>query len=968
MTRNLSEPRDVIGNSNALEAIAADYVPGGTDTPLAAINIFRTTRTVYAHDYGVCSRFKGGQMESIARLESSSFLGAGSPAYLWFASIARPHPQGGVTREQAAIFAVHVSEDERSFNLDSRWLSSDYPVFGDQGYILTFQIWATDSATTAELAREVLRVLGARGPISYEPGLTAQRPEIFIADAVYDGRNARLRIVNDSSNIRTVRLNSSSWRAPYPDSEIRHEFLRAVPPGITIVELPLPGLLNGLINLDDGSGFKDAVFVADGHWFGFDDRASGGSSTAEFVSRDCSLSGNDRGSEMVVAGCGLLQGQVNINGWAGMARALNPPNRATVDVRNYESLSFFVRGDGKSYRVGLETEAVAQLGSADWSQFVFTAPPEGRQVIVPLALFKQQGWDASKLTPFTGKDVRAIVWSTVGDPHASVDLSVDRVAFVNSIRFHKTTALPNTTDATGPYPVSALITDDLSVEHATLHYSIDDGRTYSAVSMSATERVYSAAIPGQPLGGEVRYYLSAKDEDGNIATDPVNAPFSVYRFQVSERPHLLINDFSVTDTDNLLGLDSALFGRDTGSAITASVEEDALRIDYDVARPGSFAGYTTELGSIDHQRFNAVTMLVKGAAGGEKLKLGLRGSSGEERKILVGQYLGSGITTTWQKVVVPLVAFTSAHRGERLNRFVLAVENRIGSGKGAIYIDDIKLETIVGFVPIAIDNFNDLALENGVGGSLFTSSAGGAAISASYDTVNRRDQGGAAYRISFQGVSSTAWAVAGTDLMGLDASKAPVLSFFIRGERGGERPRIYLVSGTGLAEVRRHVSLDNYVGISQSWRRAEIPLADFRDLGVDVANLVSFQIVFEGTAMSGTIYVDDIRLESGAVHVEVLFPNQRADRLKAGSAATVRWESSSPAGLLSHDVLLSNDNGKTYAPLATGLPGAAQSFVYMVPPSDRALKKARIRIVAVDASGNMSQDDSDEPIKIKAGG
>lgn len=966
-TRKLSEPRDVIGNSNALEAIAADYVAQGTDSPVASINVFRTTQNVYAHDYGVCSRFKGGQMESIQRLESSPFLGTGSPAYLWFASMARPHPQGGVMREQAAMFAVQVSEDERSFKLHSRWLSSDYPVFGDQGYILTFQIWATDSVATAELARETLRVLGERGPISYEQAPAAQTPEVFIADAVYDGRNARLRIVNDSSNNRIVRLNSSNWTAPYPESEVSREFLRAVPPGVTVVELPLPSLLNGLIRLEDGSGFRDAVFVADGHWFGFDDRASGGSSTAEFDSRDCSTIANS-GGDMVVAGCGRLQGQVNLNGWAGMARAMNPPNRATVDVRNYEALSLSVKGDGKSYRVGIETEAVAQLGSADWHQFVFTAPPEGRQLIIPLALFKQQGWDPAKLAPFTGRDVRALVWSTIGDPHSSVDLSVDRVAFVNSIRFHKTTVLPNTTDAAGPYPLSSLITDDLSIDGATLHYSIDGGRTYSAVSMSTVDRTYSAAIPGQPLGSEVRYYLSARDKDGNTGTDPVNAPYTVYRFQVSERPHLLINDFSVTDTDNLLGLDSALFGRDTGSLMTASVEEGALRIDYDVTRTGSFAGYTTELGSIAHQRFNAVTLLVKGLAGGEKVKLGLRGSSGEERKILIGQYLETGITQTWQKVVIPLVAFTSAYRAERLDRLVLAVENRIGSGKGTVYIDDVKLETIAGFVPIVIDNFNDSALENGVGGSLFTSSAGGASITASYDTANRRGENGAGYRISFQGVSSTAWAVAGTDLMGLDASRATALSFFIRGEQGGERPHIYLVSGSGRAEIRRHVTLEDYVVVTRSWQRAEISLSDLSDLGVDLSNLASLQMVFEGSAMSGTVYVDDVRLEGGGAHVQVLFPNHRADRLKAGSTVTVRWESSSPAGLVSHDVLLSNDNGATYVPLATGLPGTAQSFVYLVPPSDRAVKKARIRVVAVDSSGNTGQDDSDEPFKIKAGG
>jgi hypothetical protein len=45
------------------------------------------------------------------------------------------------------------------------------------------------------------------------------------------------------------------------------------------------------------------------------------------------------------------------------------------------------------------------------------------------------------------------------------------------------------------------------------------------------------------------------------------------------------------------------------------------------------------------------------------------------------------------------------------------------------------------------------------------------------------------------------------------------------------------------------------------WQPVRLPLSAYAEGGVDRTRLIGFQIVFEWGNMSGTIYIDDIRLE-----------------------------------------------------------------------------------------------------------
>ncbi len=86
-------------------------------------------------------------------------------------------------------------------------------------------------------------------------------------------------------------------------------------------------------------------------------------------------------------------------------------------------------------------------------------------------------------------------------------------------------ALPASSD---DVTVTATITDDSTVNSATLWYSV--GGSYTAIAMTDQgSNIYTATIPAQANDTTVSYYIEADDDDGFSTTEPANAPDSTYQ-------------------------------------------------------------------------------------------------------------------------------------------------------------------------------------------------------------------------------------------------------------------------------------------------------------------------------------------------------------------------------------------------------------------------------------------------------
>jgi len=96
--------------------------------------------------------------------------------------------------------------------------------------------------------------------------------------------------------------------------------------------------------------------------------------------------------------------------------------------------------------------------------------------------------------------------------------------------------------------------------------------------------------------------------------------------------------------------------------------------------------------------------------------------------------------------------------------------------------------------------------------------------------------------------------------------------------------------------------------------------------------------------------------------VTVLTPDG-GESLPANTIASVMWTASDPSGIAYIDVLLSDDDGLTWRPVARGLSDTG-SYAWFVPNRPGSL--SRIRVTAVDGVGNPGSDESDGTFTIVA--
>lgn len=676
--------------SNAADVMAIDFIDPKTSLTKGSVFVTKTIGEPYEHDYHSCNLFLGYTLETAAALPLPGVLpGIMEPPWFWHLAMTKDK-----LVEETFIFAVFVNETAKTLTVNSQWLTDLYSVPAKTDYILNFQIWSSSAEEAYNLLRRTLINLTNVGPgwsIKFASTTAPPAPTAFITSAELVGNRVTLRIRN-WSNQTTEGTISGAFRSPNdPDSNIPFSYPITLHSGYNTVDLPLGNIRDTVVDIEV-NGFKDRAYIGSGYWYAFKNEGGGSTSSVTLTPTDqnCALTSNLTARDLVLAGCPQMTGSVGSDGWVGVARTLNP-NDLPVDVSQYQALTFFAKGDGKSYRVNLETASVRNAGSADFHQFVFTATPEWKQFVIPLAVLAQQGWDANKMVPFTGKDVISVAWMAISAPHESINLSLDRVGFFNSTLITETTFLLNTVDVVGPYSVNSHIADDQGVQSTSLLYSVNNGFHFSRLPMTVQGNSFSASIPGQPLGTAVRYYVEAMDADGNVATDPVDVPYKIHRFQVSQHPYLLVDDFMDTDPQNLLGDNSGAFKSSSGKMLVR-FDKISARLDYDVSVPESYAGYYSLLHHANLTGYNAVSFLVRGSVGGEKAKIGLRNFSLKETKLPIESYLPTGISTSWQKVIVPLSLFTGVGDWSDMENMSFSFENWIGSGKGTVYIDDLKFE------------------------------------------------------------------------------------------------------------------------------------------------------------------------------------------------------------------------------------------------------------------------------------
>ncbi len=162
------------------------------------------------------------------------------------------------------------------------------------------------------------------------------------------------------------------------------------------------------------SALSAQEFKASDKWNAFDDKGNGGSSVinkaSEFVKID--------GREVLSV---TIKGNVTTKyqyGFCGVSADADP---ATLKaIREGSGIKFLASGDGKKYRVKVETSDIT-----DFNMFgkEFTAP-KGKpvEIVVPFKALTQEPWGIKK--KFDPAKIVKVSFQTIGQPIASYELTI----------------------------------------------------------------------------------------------------------------------------------------------------------------------------------------------------------------------------------------------------------------------------------------------------------------------------------------------------------------------------------------------------------------------------------------------------------------------------------------------------------------------------------------------------------------
>lgn len=361
----------------------------------------------------------------------------------------------------------------------------------------------------------------------------------------------------------------------------------------------------------------------------------------------------------------------------------------------------------------------------------------------------------------------------------------------------------------------------------------------------------------------------------------------------------IFDDFNDGDSKNNWGYST--FNGGTGGTCTVSYAGGAyegancLKLDYNVPGAGSFSWYASEMGSenIESSNFNGLIFWVKGAAGGEYFKIELKTidcnlTGRSNAKIYITDYLDGGVTTDWQKVVIPLKNFANITNFTKMYEFTIAFEydQSLINGSltsGTVYIDCIKFTNVTGgFGPIRIDHFGDKLDICALGGNLW-SGYGGSGVSGSIeysDVVGQYVDYKYGLKINYSGISlgpTGRWYSVepkpgggnnGWTNMQCDFSDYSKLTFYIKSQDGGQRPRqlqIVMEDGDGGWEdgFTAEVSGGSNPYITTTWQKFTIPFSCYGSINFGKLKKLSITINNWCThgGPNGTVYIDKVQFE-----------------------------------------------------------------------------------------------------------
>lgn len=185
------------------------------------------------------------------------------------------------------------------------------------------------------------------------------------------------------------------------------------PPRPPISSEELPSVFD---DFEDG----DPISNWETEWFSISDQVTGGGSSAQLEI----VGGGAEGSKGAVRMSGQISPKLGFAAFAGIGAPFRSDFITLVDVSQYTGIQFYVKGDGKQYRMVLMTEAVRDYD--DYGR-VFSTTKHWTLVKIPFSELAQIGF--GQPVPWDGGKVKGITVFAMGFMPGPFRLSIDGIRF-----------------------------------------------------------------------------------------------------------------------------------------------------------------------------------------------------------------------------------------------------------------------------------------------------------------------------------------------------------------------------------------------------------------------------------------------------------------------------------------------------------------------------------------------------------
>ncbi len=306
----------------------------------------------------------------------------------------------------------------------------------------------------------------------------------------------------------------------------------------------------------------------------------------------------------------------------------------------------------------------------------------------------------------------------------------------------------------------------------------------------------------------------------------------VDKMELYKSTFTLIDNFQDAAEPNFFGgtnLNTGTSGGATASASYAALGSDkVLQYTWDNTPASSFSFMFLNLQK-NFQGYTHLSFRVRGNAGGEWVKMKLESAPGNSPELFISTYLAGGITTAFQRVEIPLTAFSGVSFST-INVLTIVTTNASGAGSGTVWFDDIAFAR-AGENPEAIRALDEFDTDpNLTNWETYTHADGSLSRSAVSDaSVPGAGAGNRVYKIDYSFTTNpaspgeTAYAVIERPLQ---VSMAPVtgIKFKYKGTGTSNNLEIKLTDFDGTTWFKKLLSFTNTGGV---WKQTNVPFSQF---------------------------------------------------------------------------------------------------------------------------------------------